>query len=95
MQKIGYELSPWSTHGYLRKIKGLTQAQINEMAKDNFEKEMAKHRAFFKKHEIFALIYTDKQLATIDSVFDDMKQYLTPVDKVVQLDFHLLEKFFA
>jgi hypothetical protein len=94
MQKIGYELSPWSTHGYLRKLKGLTQAKINEMAKDNFEKEMSKHRSFFKKHGIFALIYTDKQLAAIDTVFDDMKQYLVPVDKVVQLDFHLLQKFF-
>ena len=95
MQKVGYELSPWSTHGYLRKIKGLTQAQVNDMAKDNFEKEMAKHRSFFKRHEIYALIYTDQQLAEIDSVFDDMKQFLNPVDKVVQLDFHLLNKFFS
>ena len=95
MQKIGYELSPWSTHGYLTKIAGLTQAKINEMAKDNFEKEMLKHRSFFKKHGIYALIYTDSQLAKIDEVFEDMKQYLEPVDKVVQLDFHLMEKFFS
>ncbi|KAA2235898.1 topoisomerase II [Salinarimonas soli] len=95
MQKVGYELSPWSTHGYLSKIGGLTQAKINEMAKDNFEKEMNKHRSFFKKHGIYALIYTDSQLANISEVFDDMKQYLEPVDKVVQLDFHLLEKFFV
>jgi hypothetical protein len=94
MQKVGYELSPWSTHGYLSKLKGLTQAQINDMAKDNFEKEMSKHRSFFKKHGIFALIYTDKLLADMDSIFNDMKQYLVPVDKVVQLDFHLLDKFF-
>jgi hypothetical protein len=94
MQKIGYELSPWSTHGYLSRLKGLTQQKINEMAQDNFEKEMAKHRAFFKKHSIFALIYTDQQLADIEGIFDDMKQYLEPADKIVQLDFHLLEKFF-
>jgi hypothetical protein len=25
MDKVGYELSPWSTHGYLKNIKGLTQ----------------------------------------------------------------------
>jgi hypothetical protein len=71
MQKIGYELSPWSTHGYLSKLKGLTQAKINEMAKDNFEKEMTKHRSFFKRHNIFVLIYTDKQLADIDEIFND------------------------
>src|SRR5205085_2526815 len=94
MQKVGYELSPWSTHGYLSKLKGLTQGEINEMAKDNFEREMEKHRAYFKKHGIFVLIYTDKQLANIDEIFDDMTRYLNPVNKVVQLDFHVMEKFF-
>jgi hypothetical protein len=95
MQKVGYELSPWSTHGYLSKITGLSQAKINEMAKDNFEKEMTKHKSFFKKYGVYALIYTDKDLADLDAVFEDMKQYLEPVDEVVQLDFHLLEKFFT
>lgn len=94
MQKVGYELSPWSTHGYLSKLKGLTQKDINEMAKDNFEREMTKHRSFFNKHGIYALIYTDAQLTNMGSIFEEMKQYLEPVDKVVQLDFDLLEKFF-
>lgn len=94
MRKVGYELSPWSTHGYLTKIKGLTQKKINEMAKDNFEKEMSKHRAFFKKHDIFVLIYTDTQLANTGIIFEDMKRYLVPVDKVSKLDFALVEKFF-
>jgi hypothetical protein len=95
MQKVGYELSPWSTHGYLKGIGGLTQAKINEMAKDNFEKEMNKHKSFFKKHDVYALIYTDSDLSDLDAVFEDMKQYLEPVDEVVQLDFHLMEKFFS
>lgn len=94
MEKVGFELSPWSTHGKLTGLKGLTQAKINQMAKDNFEKEMAKHRSFFKKHGIYALIYTDKQLADIPAVFAEMKKYLTPVDKVEQLDFALLNAFF-
>lgn len=94
MQKIGYELSPWSTHGYLTKLGGLNGVQINAMAQDNFEKEMSKHKAFFKKHDVYALIYTDSDLSNIDAVFDDMKQYLNPADKVVQLDFHLMDKFF-
>jgi hypothetical protein len=63
MQKVGYELSPWSTHGYLSKLKGLTQKEINDMAKDNFEREMTKHRSFFSKDGIYALIYTDTQLS--------------------------------
>jgi len=95
MQKVGYELSPWSTHGYLTKLKGLTQKEINELAKDNFDKEMAKHKAFFKRYKIYALIYTDKDLADIDAIFEDMKQYLEPVDEVVQLDFDLIGKFFG
>jgi hypothetical protein len=94
MDKVGYELSPWSTHGYLKSLKGLTQAKINEMAKDNFEREMEKHRAFFKRHGIYALIYTDSQLAEIGDVFADMKKYLAPVNKVVQIDFDLLDAFF-
>ncbi|MGQ2991787.1 MAG: topoisomerase II [Brevundimonas sp.] len=94
MSKVGYELSPWSTHGYLSKIGGLTQAQINDMAKDNFEKEMVKHRSFFKKYGLYALIYTDGQLAKPELIFDDMRQYLQPIDKVVQLDLDLMTNFF-
>ena len=40
--KTGFELSPWSTHGYLYKTKELTQAEINAMAAGNFAKEMKK-----------------------------------------------------
>ncbi len=94
MDKVGYELSPWSSHGYLKALKGLTQEKINAMAKDNFENEMEKHRGFFKKHSIYALIYTDKNLAKIGGVFQDMMQYLKPSNKVVQLDLHLLDSFF-
>jgi hypothetical protein len=94
MDKVGYELSPWSTHGYLRALKGLTQEKINEMARDNFEKEIEKHRSFFRQHGIFALIYTDKQLENADVIFRDMIQYLKPANHVAQPDFHLLNKFF-
>jgi hypothetical protein len=65
------------------------------VAKDNFEREMAKHKAFFKRPRVYALIYTDKDLADMDGIFEDMKQYLEPIDEVVQLDFHLLATFFA
>jgi hypothetical protein len=79
----------------LARSQCVTQAKINELAKDNFEREMEKRRAFFKRYSIYALIYTDKALADIDRVFEDMKQYLEPVDEVVQLDFDLMENFFG
>ena len=37
MQKTGFELSPWSTHGELTGTKGKTQKEINAEASANFE----------------------------------------------------------
>lgn len=76
LDKIGFELSPWSTHGYLSKTKNLTQAKINEMAKDNFEKEMRKHRDFFLLHNIYVLIFTDEMLSDCKKLFAD---YIIPL----------------
>lgn len=56
---------------------------------------MAKHKAFFREHGVYALIYTDADLLDLDRVFDDMKQYLAPVDAIAPLDHHLLDGFFA
>jgi len=91
LTKIGFELSPWSTHGYLSKVKGLTQVEINKMAKDNFEREMKKHKDFFRKHGVFVLIYTDTDLADLTIVFDDMKRYLEPKSRGIQLRFHIIQ----
>ena len=94
MDKVGFELSPWSTHGYLRKIKGLTQAKINKMAMDNFEKEMEKHRKFFKEHGIYALIYTDTNLKSIDTLFDDeIAPHLLPEKPQSSVSFQIMEEF--
>jgi len=95
MAKVGFELSPWSTHGYLRGLGDLTGAQINAMAQDNFEREMAKHKAFFREHGIFALIYTDADLADPDTIFADMKARLEPSDQTAPIDFHLVDNFFG
>lgn len=95
MQKVGYELSPWSTHGHLSKLGGLSGAEINAMAQDNFEREMAKHKAFFRAHGVFALIYTDRDLSDPDAIFEDMKIRLAPVDQTAPIDFNLIDNFFA
>ncbi|MDD5007384.1 MAG: hypothetical protein PHU49_05215 [Syntrophorhabdaceae bacterium] len=90
LTKIGFEMSPWSTHGYLSKIKGLTQMEINRMARDNFEREMRKHKEFFRKHGVFVLIYTDSDLKNLPQIFSDMRRYLEPKSRPVQLRFQIV-----
>jgi len=95
LNKIGFELSPWSTHGYLAKIGDLTQKKINELAADNFAKEMRKHRAYFKEHNVVCLIFTDDVLKDTKKLFEDeIKPFLTPEKTQVQLSFQIMEEFF-
>ncbi|UPJ44948.1 topoisomerase [Bradyrhizobium sp. 40] len=94
MDKVGFELSPWSTHGYLAGTAKKTQATINEEASGNFDKEMAKLKSFFKTHGIYSLIYTDKDLKSIDDVFSDIETYLKPPKPKKQLSFHFINNFF-
>ncbi len=94
LDKVGFELSPWSTHGYLKKIGGLTQKKINELAADNFAKEMKKHRGYFKEHGVFCLILTDELLKDTQALFDEeIAPYLQPEKPQVQLSFEILEEF--
>jgi hypothetical protein len=94
LSKIGLELSPWSTHGYLSKVKNLTQKEINRMAADNFEKEMKKHRSYFKKHDVVTLIYTDEQLQDAQKLFEEeILIHLTPEKTSTQLSFQIMEEF--
>lgn len=85
LQKQGFELSPWSTHGYLTGTTGKNQAQINQEAKANFEREMQKHKDYFRKYNIFTLIYTDSDLEDIGQVFAEMQQFLQPQRENKQL----------
>lgn len=91
--KYGFELSPWSTHGYLSKAKGLTQKAINEMARDNFENEMTKHKDFFNKHHVFSRIYTDRDLEDLNVIFErDMLPILTETENNIKPDFDIIDK---
>jgi hypothetical protein len=94
LNKIGFELSPWSSHGQLTGVKDMTQAEINANARSNFEKEMTKHKNYFKKHGIFSLIYTDEDLKDVENIFNDMKKYLEPNTSSQQLKFHIFDDFF-
>ena len=94
LDKVGFELSPWSSHGYLRKTKALTQKQINKMAQDNFENEMRKHRDYFRKYNVFTLIYTDEMLVYCKALFEnEIVQHLQPEKPTTQLSFQVMEEF--
>lgn len=94
MQKTGFELSPWSSHGELTGTKGKTQKEINAEASANFDKEMRKHKQYYKGRGIFILIYTDIDLVDMDKVFADIKECLDPKPVNTQMNFHLLSSFF-
>lgn len=92
LNRYGFELSPWSTHGYLSKTKELSQSKINELARDNFEKEMRKHKDFFRRHGIVVLIYTDTDLKDLGTIWADIVRCLNPRPVGTQLKFNLVRQ---
>ncbi len=91
LQRVGFELSPWSTHGEMTRLKGLPQSKINEIARANREAEMAKQKKFYRTHGVYTLIYTDTDLKTPDAVFADISNHLTPEKAVKQLELRTLD----
>ncbi|KAA1166398.1 hypothetical protein EU508_00105 [Pseudoalteromonas fuliginea] len=92
MNKVGFELSPWSTHGALKGTKDKLQKDINAEALANFEKEMKKLKSYFRKFSISILVYTDSDLADPDELFNSMKEYLNVESNPKQLEFHAMEE---
>jgi hypothetical protein len=93
LSKVGFELSPWSTHGQLTGLRGKTQAEINTIARGNFEKEMAKLKSYFREYGMVVLVFTDSELKDLDSVFEQIKKFLTPEEAPRQLRLSVLEDF--
>lgn len=93
LSKVGFELSPWSTHGKLTHLKDKTQAEINRLAQANFEREMLKIKSFFRKYGIVVLVFTDSDLADLDSVFEQIKNFLKPEKASKQLRLSVLDDF--
>ncbi|GAI44852.1 unnamed protein product [marine sediment metagenome] len=56
---------------------------------------MKKHKAFFRKYGIFVFIYTDDDLADCDKIFAEMKKYLKPQIRAMQLKLHIIEDFLS
>ena len=78
-----------------QEAKGKTQKAINEEAQANFEREMSKLKAYFRKRGIPVIVYTDKDLQDHAKIFADIEDYLTPDKLPKQLEFHALEDFLA
>ena len=91
MSKVGFELSPWSTHGTLKGTKGKLQKDINKEALANFEKEMKKLKSYFRKFGISILVFTDTDLADPDGLFESITEYLNVENSPKQLEFHAQE----
>jgi len=95
LSKVGFELSPWSTHGLISGTKEKTQKAINEEALANFERDMMKLKAYFRKRGIPVIVYTDKALQDHNAIFDEISEYLTPSKMPKQLEFQAMEDFLS
>lgn len=78
MQRVGFELSPWSSHGRLVGLRGMSQKEINAKARTNREVELAKLKAYFFEHGISTIIFTDGDLKNPDKVFRTIAKFLRP-----------------
>lgn len=85
-KKVGFELSPWSTHGEITGTKWRTQKDINAEQLANFEREMRKQKDYFRKFDITVMIYTNSDLSDLPArVFPDLQRLLTPQREQTQL----------
>lgn len=88
MSKMGYELSPWSTHGKLTGTKNKTVKAVNEEAQANFEKEIRKYESYFSRYNIPIKVFTDSDLGDPDAVFAEIKKGLSRKPRINQLLLH-------
>lgn len=76
MMRVGFELSPWSTHGRLAGTGRKTQKQINDEASINRAAELGKLRDYFLDQGVSTVTFTDAELREPDSVFRAIAKYL-------------------
>jgi len=86
--KIGFELSPWSTHGQLRGTNKKTVTAVNDEARQNFEYEIKKCESYFEDYGIHVSVFTDDDLKNPDGVFRKIEKYLRPERRATQLRLH-------
>lgn len=91
LDKYGFEFSPWSTHGQLKGAKR-SMSEYNKEARENFEKEMTKHKKYWRKFGVTYIIYTDDDLLNIDDIWSEIKRHLEVSVEPEQLEFAMIEE---
>lgn len=90
MEKFGFELSPWSTHGQL-KGAGQPMFAYNKQAREGFGAEMRKQKNYWRKFGVTYIIYTDEDLADINAIWLEIKRHLEVSKQPEQLELALLD----
>lgn len=88
LKKVGFELSPWSSHGKLVGTRTKSPATVNLEARKNREKELQKCEAYFNSRGIHVTVFTDDDLTDCDDVFGRIQKYLQPVEQRQQMLLH-------
>ena len=94
MERIGFEISPWSTHGKLSG-KHKTLIELNEEALGNFEKEMLKIRAYYKKFKVPIFHFSDSDLVDINNIWREIADYLSIDTPPKQLEMSMFSEYFG
>lgn len=76
-EKVGFEISPQSSHMSVSGIKNKTQKEVNEDIAKLWEKEVAKRNDYFEQYSITTITFTDSQLTDINKCFEIIKSYLS------------------
>lgn len=76
-QRIGFELSPQSTHMSIQGIKSKTQIKLNEDLLVKWNKEMDKRNSYFEQFKITTLTFTDDNLADMETCKQKIGYYLS------------------
>ncbi|MDA3781039.1 MAG: hypothetical protein PF487_12580 [Bacteroidales bacterium] len=91
-EKIGFEISPQSSHMAVKGMKNKTQAQVNREIGVLWEKEIAKRNEYFQEYGITTITFTDSQLGNIDNCFEIIKSYLSEREEETHSVSHLLKE---
>lgn len=76
-EKVGFEISPQSSHLSVTGIKDKTQKAVNEEISKKWEKEISKRNEYFTQYSITTITFTDSHLTDINNCFEIIKHFLS------------------
>jgi hypothetical protein len=91
MEKFGFEISPYSSHFKVAGV-GKSLAKFNAENKDNIEKEMRKHKKYWRSYGVAYVTYTDADLVDMGEVWRDVERHLKLEKVDEQIELALLEE---